>query len=56
MVLLGEMGRLSELERRNWKNGAVAVFDAILNCLLPGSVYLTAGKAAGLNGGADDML
>lgn len=42
------MGRMSELQRRNWKNCDCGCFDA--SDMLPlGSVYLTAGKAAGPN-------
>lgn len=38
LFLLGGMERQTELKRRNWKNGAVAVFDAILTYFLLGSV------------------
>lgn len=51
LVLLGylRMGRMSELERRNWKNWSV-VFWCRADLLPLGSVYQTAGKAAGPNG------
>lgn len=41
---------MSELERRNWKNWAVAVFDAVLIYFRLEVSYLIAGKAARPNG------